>query len=183
MFPDPRWRKVIRDLWQSKTRALLVVLSIAVGVFAVGTVAHMRSIVSKDLAESYASVNPANAVIFTNQTFDDELVQVVRRMEGVRDAEGVTSTMLRFHREGEEQWYSMMVYAISDFEDMRTNLIRQETNYAGPESERWIGGVFPPPNRELAIDRTSLLMPTQGLGNRAMNNQMMIPTLAGGEPE
>ena len=183
MFPDPRWRKVIRDLWQSKTRALLVVLSIAVGVFAVGTVAHMRSIVSKDLAESYASVNPANAVIFTNQTFDDELVQVVRRMEGVRDAEGVTSTMLRFHREGEEQWYSMMVYAISDFEDMRTNLIRQETNYAGPESERWIGGVFPPPNRELAIDRTSLLMPTQGLGNAGLNDTLIIQTLDGRDRE
>ena len=29
-----RWRKVFRDLWGNKTRTLLVVLSIAVGVFA-----------------------------------------------------------------------------------------------------------------------------------------------------
>ena len=28
----PRWRKVIADLWASKTRTLLVVASIAVGV-------------------------------------------------------------------------------------------------------------------------------------------------------
>jgi putative ABC transport system permease protein len=28
----PRWRKVLRDLWSNKTRTLLVVLSIAVGV-------------------------------------------------------------------------------------------------------------------------------------------------------
>ncbi len=36
----PRWRKVLRDLWSNKTRTLLVVLSIAVGVFAVGTIAR-----------------------------------------------------------------------------------------------------------------------------------------------
>ena len=51
---SPRWNKVIRDLWVNKTRTILVVLSIAVGVFAVGTVAHMQVIVSDDLNQSYA---------------------------------------------------------------------------------------------------------------------------------
>ena len=36
---SPRWRKVLRDLWINKTRTLLVVLSIAVGVFDVGMIA------------------------------------------------------------------------------------------------------------------------------------------------
>ena len=31
---SPRWIKVIRDIWSHKTRTLLVVLSIAAGVFA-----------------------------------------------------------------------------------------------------------------------------------------------------
>ncbi len=34
----PRWAKVLADLTENKTRTLLVVLSIAVGVFAVGMV-------------------------------------------------------------------------------------------------------------------------------------------------
>ena len=34
-----RWRKVVRDLGTHKLRSLLVVLSIAVGVFAIGTIA------------------------------------------------------------------------------------------------------------------------------------------------
>jgi putative ABC transport system permease protein len=38
----PRWKKVIRDLWMNKSRTLLVVLSIAVGVFAFGTIAIAR---------------------------------------------------------------------------------------------------------------------------------------------
>jgi len=33
---SPRWRKVLRDLWGNKFRTLLVVLSTAVGVFALG---------------------------------------------------------------------------------------------------------------------------------------------------
>ena len=41
MIP-PRWRKVLRDLWSNKTRTILVVLSIAVGVFAVGMIAGSR---------------------------------------------------------------------------------------------------------------------------------------------
>ena len=40
----PRWRKVLRDLWSNKTRTLLVVLSIAVGVFAIGMVGGSRVI-------------------------------------------------------------------------------------------------------------------------------------------
>jgi putative ABC transport system permease protein len=35
----PRGHKVGRDLWLNKSRTLIVVLSIAVGVFAVGTLA------------------------------------------------------------------------------------------------------------------------------------------------
>ena len=34
----PRWRKVFRDLWLNKNRTVVVVLSIAVGVFAIGTI-------------------------------------------------------------------------------------------------------------------------------------------------
>ena len=34
----PRWSKVLSDLWGDKTRTALVVASIAVGVFAIGTI-------------------------------------------------------------------------------------------------------------------------------------------------
>ena len=35
---EARWRKVLADLWGNKTRTLLTVLTIAVGVFAMGLV-------------------------------------------------------------------------------------------------------------------------------------------------
>ena len=93
---DPRWRKVLRDIWGNKRRTFLVVLSIAVGVFAVGTVAQMQVIVSDDMLESYEAVNPASATIYTDQPFDDDLVEAVRRMPEVAEAEGRPSVMVRF---------------------------------------------------------------------------------------
>ena len=54
----PRWNKVLADLWDNKTRTLLVVASIAVGVFAVGTIANAYLILAEDIDASYAAVNP-----------------------------------------------------------------------------------------------------------------------------
>ncbi|MBP1703995.1 MAG: hypothetical protein H6Q38_3102, partial [Chloroflexi bacterium] len=38
---SPRWSKVFHDLWDHKGRSLVVILSIMVGVFAVGFVSDM----------------------------------------------------------------------------------------------------------------------------------------------
>jgi hypothetical protein len=45
---QPRWRKVIRDLTTHRTRTLLVVLSIAVGVFAVAVVMGGREVLLRE---------------------------------------------------------------------------------------------------------------------------------------
>ena len=57
-----RWVKVFNDLWGSKTRTMLIVLSIAVGLFAVGTIVSAQVILSEGMAESFAAaVHPAGA--------------------------------------------------------------------------------------------------------------------------
>ena len=91
MFSPP-WRKVGRDLWGNKSRTLLVVLSIAVGVFAVGLIAGTQAVLFRDMNASFLASNPAHAVLFADpnnaddpdkpaELFDDELVQAVRRMD------------------------------------------------------------------------------------------------------
>ena len=40
-----RWRKVVRELWSNRTRTVLVIASIAVGIFAVGTVQLLNSVI------------------------------------------------------------------------------------------------------------------------------------------
>jgi putative ABC transport system permease protein len=50
----PRWKKVLSDLWDNKLRTILVVASIAVGVFSVGMIAGAYVIISQDMSSNYA---------------------------------------------------------------------------------------------------------------------------------
>ena len=59
----PRWAKVLRDLWSHKTRSLLVVLSIAIGVFAIGVIAGTQTILGQQFTGTYLGTNPAHATL------------------------------------------------------------------------------------------------------------------------
>jgi len=83
----PRWRKVLADLYGNGVRTLLVVVSIAVGVFAIGVIAGTYVIIDRDLAESYGATNPANIKLVTTP-FDQGFADAVAAMEGVLAAEG-----------------------------------------------------------------------------------------------
>ena len=90
-----RWRKVWRDLFEHRIRSVLVVVSIAVGVTAVGTIAGANALLEANLRDGYAATQPSSASLFTTVPFDKDLVETVRRMPGVADAEGRRSATAR----------------------------------------------------------------------------------------
>ncbi len=139
---SPRWRKVLRDLWGNKTRTLLVVLSIAVGVFAVGMIANSQVILARDLATGYAASNPASAILYT-EPFDEGLVRSVRAVPEVKEAEGRRATWVRL-KTGPDQWSNFELFAIADYDDIRINEV-------WPESGAWPAG-----RREVLLERSSL---------------------------
>jgi len=83
---QPRWDKALADLWGNKVRSLLVIASIAIGLFAIGLIASMNVILMEDLHAGYSAYNPANIQISTS-LFGRDLVERVRKVEGVRQAE------------------------------------------------------------------------------------------------
>jgi putative ABC transport system permease protein len=83
----PRWRKVFSDLWGNRTRSLLVVASIAVGLFAIGVIATLYLVMSNDMRLGYLAGNPANIHADTG-LFDQEMVDHLERLPEVRQAEG-----------------------------------------------------------------------------------------------
>ena len=84
---SPRWRKVFRDLWGHRSRSFLVVMSIAVGVAALGIIGSVYTIISRDLPAGYNAASPMSARLFTDP-FDDELIRVLRNLSGVGQVEG-----------------------------------------------------------------------------------------------
>jgi len=57
----PRWQKVLADLRSNPTRSLLVVASIAVGLFALGVMATIYAVSMEDIQRGYALHNPATS--------------------------------------------------------------------------------------------------------------------------
>src|SRR5262249_1083131 len=114
----PRWRKVLGDLWSNKTRTILVVLSIALGVFPVAMVRGSQVMLAHDRAAANDASNPFSATINTDQTFDDELVQAVRRMPGVDDAEAQSTPVFQVSA-GPGVWKNTQFKVIPDFNHLR----------------------------------------------------------------
>jgi putative ABC transport system permease protein len=122
----PSWQKVLADLWINRTRTLLVVASIAVGVFAIGTIASTYVILSEDIRVSYANAQPANIEIITDP-FDNELVKAVETIPGVLDAEGRHMLSVRVSQDG-KSWQPLDIMATDDFNTAEINLL---TPYLG----------------------------------------------------
>ncbi len=93
-YLKPSWRKVLSDLIGNRTRTLLVVASIAVGVFAVGMIAGSYYIIPSDMNASYSNANPANIQIQT-RPFDENLIRAVERTRGVSSADGERTISVR----------------------------------------------------------------------------------------
>ncbi len=159
----PRWRKVLRDLWSNKTRTMLVVLSIAIGVFAVGVITNSRIVLSQNLLEGYAATKPAHATILTLEPFDDALVEAIRNIDSVGEAEARRNVTVRV-KIGPDEWINLQLLALSDYEDIQVAKVMPNE------------GAWPPPEREMLIERSSL-----GLINAAIGDVVTIKLPSGKE--
>lgn len=86
-----RWKKVWADFWSNKTRTILTILTIAVGVFAVGIVNNIGLLMSRDMDTDFLSANPPEAHIYASP-LDDDLVKIAGKVPGVKAVEGRTET-------------------------------------------------------------------------------------------
>lgn len=142
----PRWSKVWWDLWGNKMRTLLVVMSISVGVFAVGMVYSSYLMFQRDLALNWGTAAPASATVYSD-LFDDEAVEGIRGLRGVKAAEGRRNVTLRALG-SDGLWKQLMVVAIPDYVNQKVNIVRSQS------------GAWPPRDGDMLVERSSL----EGLG-------------------
>ena len=145
-FLRPRWHKVIRDLVANKARTVLVVLSITVGVLAVGVVSGTRSIFGSQLDTSYAATNPPSASLVVNGNFDQALVDTIRSMRSIEQAEGRRVVNARYRVGPNDEWVAITLEARAP-QDYDTMTIAK----VWPEQGDW-----PPPDHTLVVERASL---------------------------
>lgn len=150
----PRWIKVFHDLWDNKARTLLVVFSIAVGVFSIGVIAGAYEIISNDMSVSYAANNPANIEIRTSN-FDADMLASIRNMDGVLEAEGRRVANFRVKTTDDEHWVTLDVMALESFSESRVNLRVPVSGVSEPQEDETCISSFP---ARSAIVRASFRM-------------------------
>ena len=139
---SPRWRKVLRDLWGNKTRTVLVVLSIGVGVFALGMIMGTNAMLGNDLPAAYNRIDPPHAVLFPDH-FDSDLLPIVAEVEGVEAVTGRREFGVRWE-ESPGEWGEIRITFFADFDDMPINKIFP------------VEGAWPPPAESLLLERSAL---------------------------
>jgi putative ABC transport system permease protein len=90
MMLRPRWRKVLRDLWSNKSRTILVMLSIAIGIFAFGGLFTARNLILESLDVEYQATNPSD-IDLVIPNIDDLLIQYVSRQPYVTGVQTYTT--------------------------------------------------------------------------------------------
>jgi len=131
----------VRDLLAHKTRTVLVVLSIAVGVFAVAVMMGGRSILIRSLDEGFPATLPATVSYFTSPV-DDVFVSAIEREPDVEAAVGQRSVSTSYRLNG-GPWNSITIQAFKDYDAIRVNKPDQ------PDVGRW------PKRGELFIEEGS----------------------------
>ncbi len=135
----PRWQKVFSDLWSNKIRTLLVVTSIGIGLFSVGLITNLYVILIEDMRTGYIAINPAN-IQMSLSSFDTDLLDRIKRVEGVSEAEGANLFTLNIKTK-KGVFEPIQIKAIKDIKDAQLN------------QPKVVEGSWPPADREIVVDR------------------------------
>ena len=92
-----RWKKVWADFWGNKSRSFLIIITIAVGVLAVGFNTSLGLYMAESMDGDYLSASPSEAIVYAGP-LDDDMVKIAREVPGVDAVEGRRSTSAKVVR-------------------------------------------------------------------------------------
>jgi putative ABC transport system permease protein len=138
-----RLRKLIRDVWATRSRIAMMTLAIAVSVLAVGAFLSARAIIGREITRNYLDTHPASATLQVPGGVDDATLATVRAQPGILAATARTS-LVGSVKTGDGTWKMLLLFA-SDPADPQ-----QIANVAVQQ------GSWPPPADGLLLERTAL---------------------------
>src|ERR1043165_7788015 len=125
-----RRTKILRDLLVHKSRSLLVILAVAIGVAAFGLMITGRIVLDEHLRAEYAGTQPAHAILSLS-SFDKDLVKHVLSLDYVLSADARRVDEARvLSRPG--TWLSFEIQTLPDFNSTLINKLNLEGNAQVP---------------------------------------------------
>jgi putative ABC transport system permease protein len=144
------FRKVWRDLWNNKGRTLLVVLSIAVGVMALGMTTASSTFLNRQMDASRIANHSPHARLAFAVPLGDDAVEVVANMPEVVEAEGWITANLRWKPALADDWQEATLTALADYEHQLFDILELKSgawpgaNEISVEDSHWRPYRLPP---------------------------------------
>jgi putative ABC transport system permease protein len=145
-----RWRKVLRDLWLHKPRAVLVVLAMTVGLATAGAVLDKWALLRQVTRDGYLATNPATATLRTERVDSDLLVRVAA-VPGVAAAQGRREVAAAARGAG--AWQTASLLTADDLGKLHIHTVRA------------VEGQWPPPPGTVAVESSSVELAEVALGD------------------
>jgi putative ABC transport system permease protein len=134
------WDKVWFDLWQRKARTILAVLSIASGVFAIGTIFGLTDQLLSGMDAAHQSVNPSHLNLILRQPIDRATADSLLDIPGVAGVEPLNIATVRYRTAPDAPWDAATVVMRDDYTD-------QTYDWLSLKDGRW------PEDKELGVER------------------------------
>lgn len=118
------WHKIWFDLWHNKLRTCLVVISITVGVFAVGITFGMVEQMRPTMDASHQSTKPAHVTMTIIHPIDRDVVIGLKRIAGVEDVEPLNGLQIRYKIHPGDNWRNGYLYMRDDYRNQIYDLLQ-----------------------------------------------------------
>ena len=115
--------KILRDLKRNWGRTVLAVLSIAIGVFAVGINSGMMDMMPKRMLSSYQAANPPHIRLWLSGVVNDDEVARLAREPGIAGVEGVRDLSARWRLTPDQEWRNVDIAVRADYEHLQYNTV------------------------------------------------------------
>lgn len=114
-----RWMKVLKEIWANKTRSILVVLSLAIGVATVGMINTAAIYITRDLFGAFEEGHPASLQMYLSP-FGEGVAAAVEKLREVETTQERRVKSVTFLTQG-GTWEEISLNAFPDLEDVSIN--------------------------------------------------------------
>ncbi|MEW5960955.1 MAG: FtsX-like permease family protein, partial [Chloroflexota bacterium] len=136
------WNKIGFDLWSNKVRTGLAVLSIAVGVFAIGAIFGMVDQLLSGMDAAHQAVTPSHIFMALSERIDRNTADRLKSIEGVEDIEVLNEVAVRYKVKPEDEWQGARLIMRDDYDEQKYDVLALKEG-------RW------PEKNDFAIERLS----------------------------
>jgi putative ABC transport system permease protein len=161
------WSKVRRDLFQNRARAITIILTISLGLFALGLVINLYVTLNAQMTGSYQATNPAHIHASITTDFDHAQQQRIERIPGVAAVETASYSQIKWKSDGDADWSNGILIARDDYNHQLMDRVMLDA------------GLFPN-RREMGMERQTARYFGLTLGSRVLvrtssDTQQSIP--------